>query len=227
MTVSCDFCNERQGFETIYNKIYGSRNRIVHETESFLVFPCMGQLRTGHLLISSKTHKNSIGMLSADTISELESLVADIADFFQDVYQQDLFCFEHGVLDDRGANGGCGIYHMHLHLIPADRKEFSSILQLVQGNNSNIVCPAQGLLDTCKYVVSKKTYVYFAFHEQLKKTDAFIAANNNNFFESQYMRKIICSVFGKTDWDWKKSKKPELSLLNTLESGYEFFHQCV
>jgi len=225
--MSCDFCDERQGLETIYNKIYGAKDRIIHETKSFSVFPCMGQLRKGHLLVASKAHKNAIGMLDPEAISELESLVADIAGFFRDVYQQDLFCFEHGVLDDQGANGGCGIYHMHLHLIPANHKEFFSMLELVRSNEANIVCPSQGLLDTRNCVAAKKTYIYLAVLDQMQKSDAFIVTNNNNFFESQYMRKIVCKVLGKTDWDWKKSKRPELELLNTLEKGYAYFHQCV
>lgn len=225
--MDCDFCNERQGLETIYNKIYGVRSRIVYETKSFSVFPCMGQLRTGHFLISSKVHKNAIGKLDTSAINELESLVEDIANFYQDIYQQDLICFEHGVLDDQGANGGCGIYHMHLHLVPANCMEFISILELIQSNESNIVCPSQGLLDTCDCVATKKTYIYFALLEQLTQLNAYIVTNNNNFFESQYMRKIVCKVFGKTNWDWKKIQKPEVAFLNTLEKGYAFFHQCV
>lgn len=225
--MDCDFCNERNGFETIYNKIYGSKNRIVHETKLFSVFPCMGQLRKGHFLISSKAHKNAIGMLDTSAISELKLLIDDVANLFRNIYQQDLVCFEHGVLDDQGVNGGCGIYHMHLHLVPANRKEFSSMLKLIQSNKDNIVYPSQGLLDTRDCVATKRTYIYLALHEQMHLSDAFIITNNNNFFESQYMRKIVCKVFGKADWDWKSSQTPEETFLNTLEKGYLFFHQCI
>lgn len=223
--MNCDFCDERQGLKTIYHKIYGPRDRTVYETRSFSVFPCMGQLRAGHLLISSKAHKNAIGMLDADAIRELEGLVAEIAGLFRDVYQKDLFCFEHGVLDDQGANGGCGIYHMHLHLIPAGRQEFSSILKLVQGNAGNIVRPAQGLADTRGCVSAQKTYIYLAFLGQTQTSDAFLVTSRDNYFESQYMRKAVCQVFGKADWDWRGNKEPEPALLNTLEKGYAYFHR--
>lgn len=222
--MSCDYCDEWQGLETIYTKIYGSRNRVVHETKSFLAFPCMGQLREGHLLIASRIHKNAIGMLDADTILELEGLIENVATFFQHTYQQDLLCFEHGVLNDQGDNGGCGIYHMHLHLIPANQAEFLSVLKLIQQDKANDVCPVQGLLDAHRYVSNQKTYIFFAFLSQMQKQDAFIVSNSDNFFESQYMRKIVSKVFKRTDWNWKKIKEPEVALLKTLDKGYSFFH---
>lgn len=52
--MKCDFCDERKGIQTIYNTIYGNYDRLAYETENFVVFPCMGQLREGHLLIASK-----------------------------------------------------------------------------------------------------------------------------------------------------------------------------
>lgn len=221
--MSCDFCDEQKGLETAYSRIYGDKRRIVHETNSFLVFPCMGQLREGHLLVSSKAHINAAGMLDEGAAGELEALVAEVAGFFRDVYRQDLLCFEHGVLDDEGTNGGCGIYHMHLHLIPANRREFLSALELVRNCDANMVSPSRGLRDTCGCVAAKKTYLYLAMLENLRRWDAFIVTNKNNYFESQYMRKIICKVFGETGWDWRERRNPELELLNTLEQGRGFF----
>lgn len=220
--MSCDYCDERQGIKTVYNKIYGSRDRIVYQTKSFLVFPCMGQLREGHLLVVSKAHVNAIGMLDTDTICELESLVVDIAAFFQDTYQQNLLCFEHGVLDDGGANGGCGIYHMHLHLLPASLKEFYEVLELIYSDKTNIVSPSLNLLDTCNFISNKKTYAYLSFWGQ-RERESFIVANCRNFFESQYMRKVVCKVIEKADWDWRHMDQPEENLISTLEKSYLFF----
>lgn len=223
--MSCDYCDERRGVETVYNKIYGSRNRMVYETNSFVVFPCMGQLREGHLLIASKAHRNSIGMLDADIIRELESLVSDTAAFFWETYQRDMLCFEHGVLDDDGANGGCGIYHMHLHVLPADQEEFSAVLQLVRKEETNFVSQAAGLLDTRHCIANQKTYIFLSLFSQMKKQDHFIITNRNNYFESQYMRKMICKVFGKPDWDWRRIERPEFELISTLEKSYAFFNK--
>lgn len=220
--MSCDYCDEQQGIETVYNRIYGSRNRIVYQTKSFLVFPCMGQLREGHLLAVSKAHVNAIGMLDMDTISELERLVSDIAAFFQDTYQQNLLCFEHGVLDDGGANGGCGIYHMHLHLLPANQKEFSEVLELLYSDKANIINPSAKLSDAYHYISNKKTYTYLSFLGQ-KKLNGYFVTNYRNFFESQYMRRIVCKVIGNPDWDWRHIKQPEKDLINTLNKSRLFF----
>lgn len=221
--MNCDYCDEMHGLETAYSRIYGAKSRIVRETKSFLVFPCMGQLRAGHLLIVSKAHKNAIGLLDEDTIKELDALVSEIAGFFQKTYQRDLLCFEHGVLDDHGTNGGCGISHMHLHLLPANQQEFLSAAELVQSNRTNVVCPAQGLLDTRHCVVNGKTYIFFSFLRHRQKQDSFIITSNNNSFESQYMRKIICRTIGKAEWDWRQIKAPEPELLSTFEKSYAFF----
>lgn len=220
--MSCDYCDERQGIETVYNRIYGSRNRTVYQTKSFFVFPCMGQLREGHLLAVSKVHVNAIGMLDMDAISELETLVADIAAFFQNTYQQNLLCFEHGVLDDAGSNGGCGIYHMHLHLLPANLKEFSEVLGLLYRDKENIINPSTKLSDAYDYISNKKTYTYLSFFSQ-EKLNNFFVTNHRNFFESQYMRRIVCKVIGKVDWDWRHVKQPEKDLIRTLDKSRLFF----
>lgn len=221
--MNCDYCNERQGIETVYNKIYGALNRIVYETRSFLVFPCMGQLREGHLLIVSKTHINAVGMLPLDDIDELNALIEDIALFFQNVYQKDLLCFEHGVLNDRGENGGCGIYHMHLHLIPANKNEFLKVLEYVCNDKTNIVSLSDSFQKTYNCVANAETYVYFSFYDNTKESSSFVVTNSKNYFESQYMRKIVGKVFGRTEWDWRKIKCREEELINTLEKGRLFF----
>lgn len=223
--MSCDYCDEMRGLETVYSSIYGFRDRVAHETKSFVVFPCMGQLREGHLLIASKSHINAIGMLGAGAVGELESLTAETARFFQDTYQKDLLCFEHGVLDDRGTSGGCGIYHMHLHLLPASQAEFSSLLELVRGDGTNHVRPARGLADTREPVSAGETYVFLSLLRQARTRDAFITTNSRNYFESQYMRKMVCRVFGKETWDWRQMDKPEPELIHTLEKSRAFFRR--
>lgn len=221
--MSCDYCDERQGIKTVYNKIYGSRDRIVYQTKSFLLFPCMGQLREGHLLAASKTHVNAIGMLDMNAVSELEALVVDVAAFFQNTYRQDLLCFEHGVLDDGGANGGCGIYHMHLHLLPASLKEFCEVMKFVCSDKSNVVRSSANFMDPHDCISNKKTYIYLSFFRQKQRAHSFIVTNRWNFFESQYMRKIICKVIGKAGWDWRHVQQPEEDLISTLGKSYSFF----
>ncbi|EOS24013.1 hypothetical protein C806_02452 [Lachnospiraceae bacterium 3-1] len=215
--MSCDYCDEREGIETVYNKIYGDRNRVLCETEHFSIFPCMGQLREGHLLIVSKEHINAMGMLKKDILAELESLVFRIGNLYENLYQKNALCFEHGVLNDNGNNGGCGIYHMHLHLVPIRDGEFQAILSEVKNKNTNKIYLSQNLEDTCKCITEKKTYVFLGLFDSGQKKESYIVNNSENYFESQYIRKVVCRVFGKKEWDWKKIKCKERTFLRTLE----------
>lgn len=222
--MNCDYCNERNGIRTVYHEIYGDRDRVVYESERFVVFPCMGQLREGHLLIVSKAHINAIGLLDADAVRELEGLIAEVGRFFKAVYRRELLCFEHGVLGDTGENGGCGIYHMHLHLLPMDQDEFSAVLNCVQGQEENVVHTIQALSDTCDPVARGKTYVFLAqVGDDAQTRESYIITRENNYFVSQYMRKVICDVLGKTEWDWRQIKTAEPEFLNTLEKSRAFF----
>lgn len=219
----CDYCNEREGIKTIYNEIYGLKNRTVYETEHFIVFPCMGQLREGHLLIVSKKHINAIGMLNGNIIKELEELVLTVSEFYIKEYGGDVFCFEHGVINDSGTNGGCGIYHMHLHLIPIKGNEFNLILDKVKEQEGNKIYPHKRMIDTCQCIVDKHTYVYISQISNKQFREECIVTNNDNYFESQYMRKVVSDVFGNLEWDWRKIINEEPDFLKTLEKTRCFF----
>ena len=170
--MNCDFCDEINNIETIYNKIYGGKSRVVCSTEHFIVFPCMGQLREGHLLIISKKHINAIGLLDVLAMEELRRLLFAIVGYFKNEYGKELLCFEHGALSDDGSYGGCGIFHMHLHLLPIIYDEFLGILNYVKNQDTNAVNQVRDLTDTRQYAQSSKTYiflscigvVYFAHH---------------------------------------------------------------
>lgn len=221
--MKCDYCDERKGVKTVYNEIYGSRNRIVYETKNFWVFPCLGQLKEGHLLIALKNHVNAIGMLGRDEITELENLIFMIKKFFKQEYGTDLLCFEHGTLDDNGNNGGCGIYHMHLHLLPANKYEFFGIRDKIQEDSTNEITSIDGLSETCIKVSENKTYILLmrVYEEQTKQV--YIITNKQNYFVSQYMRKITGEIFGRTDWDWHEKKQEEVEFLETMEKSRRFF----
>lgn len=221
--MSCDFCNERVGIETVYNKIYGNRNRIVYETELFMVFPCLGQLREGHLLIVSKEHINAMGMLDKDNLKELENLILLIGNFYKKTYNMSVLCFEHGVLDDDGSSGGCGIYHMHLHLVPIRENEFLKVVDEVDRQGTNKVHPAQKLEDTCQCIAEGNTYVFFSLFKREQKKEMYIVNNSENYFESQYFRRVVATVFSSEEWDWKMIKDEEETFLRTLEKCRVFF----
>lgn len=221
--MSCDYCDEQKGIKTVYHEIYGGISRIVFKTKNFIVFPCLGQLREGHLLIASKAHINAIGMLPDDLMQEIDALILQIGQFFREVYHQEVLCFEHGVLGDEGANGGCGIYHLHLHLLPATHKEFSTVLDHVKNHNANQLFKAQEIMDTRRCVALQNTYVFLAYGNEGGLQESYLITNADNYFVSQYMRRIVSEILGKLDWNWRDNQHIETTFLRTLEKSKTFF----
>lgn len=97
--MKCDYCKEfRRGFLEIEKENFG--NRILFETENFLVFPTLGQIVEGYLLIASKEHYLNIGEIPLELYPELEKLQHKVRKVLEDNYYTPLF-FEHGPASDR------------------------------------------------------------------------------------------------------------------------------
>lgn len=222
----CDFCDEKEGVKTVFNEIYDIKDRLIFETESFRLFPCMGCLREGHLLIASKKHYNAIGALDSKVMIELQVLIQKVVDFYRTKYKSETVIFEHGVTDDSGKTGGCGISHMHLHLLPMSREEFDSVSEIVNNSKKNTVRQIETLREVQKLYENQKTYILLSFLDSKDKKiphNSCLITSDINHFESQYMRKIVSEVIKKREWDWKKIKNPEPEFINTFSSARAYF----
>jgi diadenosine tetraphosphate (Ap4A) HIT family hydrolase len=114
----CDFCNEFAGGENnaFYARYHEApRSRVVLATENFKVFPSIGQLFEGYLLIAPISHFTALDEMPVDLVAELADIQRQVGTALSGIYGP-CVCFEHGA---RGPlNGGCGIYHAHLHTAP-------------------------------------------------------------------------------------------------------------
>src|SRR5712692_1763618 len=114
----CDFCNEFAGgtsnaFHSRYHET--PRRRVLFATENFRVFPSIGQLLEGYLLISSLAHYTTMDEMPTELVAELAAVCGHVRTVLSRIYGPCIY-FEHG---SRGPlNGGCGIYHAHLHATP-------------------------------------------------------------------------------------------------------------
>ncbi|GAI58450.1 unnamed protein product, partial [marine sediment metagenome] len=97
----CCLCMELKGEldSEFYHRYQGvPPNRIIAETENFVVLPSIGQIVEGYLLIVTKAHRGSMGCLSDVEIIELEGLMERTRFLLTRMYGRPLF-FEHGVVD--------------------------------------------------------------------------------------------------------------------------------
>ena len=114
--MNCQFCEE---FETKILTINNKKiSRILFASDNFFVFPSLGQIVEGYLLISPKNHHLSIAQIPNNLYFELEELKNKVKKVLTDNYQKPLF-FEHGPIS-KYEKGGCCIDHAHLHCVPAE-----------------------------------------------------------------------------------------------------------
>lgn len=127
---SCKYCNFIQGNSSL---VY---DKIIDETENFVVVPTLGSLLPGWQLICPKKHYLNTTMLTRDEKLEFNKLLAERVEATIDLYQKKVVIFEHGAVVNNSLVG-CGIDHAHVHVVPVDfdlleavrldEKSFSSI----------------------------------------------------------------------------------------------------
>ena len=196
----CAFCEE---FDTGILKLgrVELKYRKLFETENFMVFPALGQIVEGYLLIAPKEHYVGIANIPEGLFYELEYVSNVVKNVLRKNYlykgwKCTPLLFEHGSIS-RDKKAGCCLEHAHLHIvpirIPSDniKKELSEKLQ-------------------CEEIIS-----YNQIKIQLKRGRPYIFYESNEgeryLFDvnedlpSQYMRRVIAKNIGQEDrWDWRK-----------------------
>lgn len=82
----------------------------VVESDNFRVFPTLGQIVEGYLLIVPKEHYACIGAMPEPILEELIELKQEVDKRVTKAYQKPIY-FEHGGI-------GQTIFHAHMHVIP-------------------------------------------------------------------------------------------------------------
>jgi|SRR3989344_1835137 len=197
----CLFCNEFDlGSFVVQNQNYGSR--ILSESDNFLVFPALGQIVEGYLLLASKKHHIGIGQVPEILYPELESVLSKVRRVLLEAYASPLF-FEHGPTSNI-KKGGCCLVHAHIHAVPVQ---------------------VDLLLALSKHFKYEKIKSLKALKEQFNKGVPYYFYESNigerYLFEvpeivpSQYIRRVIAAEIGKPErWDWRNYYGIE-ELLNT------------
>jgi len=206
----CDFCNELDGSKE--NEFFRKYNdipcRILKLSENFSIFPSLGQLTPDHLLIVSNSHYNSIGQLEVSKREELNRIIKRCS-VFMDKYLIDnienkthkVLFFEHGVFDDNGSNGGCGISHLHLHSLCYSIDSFHVLIKNIENDHKENVKQISDIFtETANHHIDKQTYLLLMFDDM-----KYIITSRNNIFESQYLRRKIAESMGQNQWNWKNA----------------------
>lgn len=135
----CSYCAEIRGInEDSYflSEVAASLkkpSRYLFTSKTFLVFPSVGALVPGHLLIAPKRHITAMAHLSKDELYELNGVISELRYLLSKIYNKNLVLMEHGTRFDRCSSGAC-VSHAHIHILPSE----ISLSNLIHGNKMSI-----------------------------------------------------------------------------------------
>ena len=218
-SIHCDFCDELSG--GVDNAFYAryresTRSRILFATENFRAFPTIGQLVEGYVLVVPVSHYSALDEMPSELLPELAAFCGSVRTAISQSYGPSV-CFEHGAR--KPLNGGCGIYHAHLHIVPWNSP--NSPRDLAAELKESFPCrKLETLADLAVDSDGKSPYL---FYEDTDHNRYRFSVGN---LPSQYMRRLVAESLGIPDWDWRAAGREE-RLLATLNRLSERFNACV
>ena len=192
----CCFCKEFKEKEMPGEFIEHShiQNRIIQETKSFIVIPSVSPITQGHIMILPKYHIKSMAQINPENIGELISIFSNVSNKLKNKLGDYIF-FEHGI--GKSKQGGCGVDHAHLHLLPVQEKYFNSLIE-------NITKDFQLVkeIDLSHFIINVAHHDSYLMMGNSSSSDVLYSINNN--IPSQYLRQKIALITNSNPSDWKQ-----------------------
>ncbi|EGH98001.1 HIT family protein [Pseudomonas syringae] len=196
MKDTCVFCRELSGSrDTNFARLYPEfSSRVIAETDDLVVFPCIGQLAPGHSLVVTKVHYSNF----VDAFGALPDLAFQLNTILKSAHgllgfaSKDTLYFEHGAITTE--DGGCGIYHAHLHVVPqAGGIKVGSL----SGNDTQNF---ESFIEAYFSISSDKPYALIGSEQSGFNTESL-----NIAIPSQTIRRKVASELGCPVWDWREA----------------------
>ena len=159
-------------------------------TKNFVVLPALGPLMPGHVLVISRKHFLSLASMGIEAISEYFDISETLSNKF---LTNDFIEIEHGSIETECA--GASVIHAHVHWIPG----LGNFYTMLEG----CLKPLQKVATLTDLVGSNLPYIYLRGGE---KPPRFYEAYS---LEMQFMRRRICELLGRGDWNWRKYPHPD------------------
>lgn len=190
---NCRFCpelnNQPNDFDKITNHIF--RTRFIRESPNFVVFPTLGSLQVGHLLIVPKGHFLSFGHMNNVLFDEAETLLEDTRQILETTFHKSVIFFEHGTLSNH-SRGGCCIDHAHIHAIPAD-------VNLTRKLNETYLSQTINYLhELTRPIMNSSSYLFYEHSDRSRYL------YNAPMVVSQYLRQLLAIELQiPEEWNWR------------------------
>lgn len=186
----CPYCEElEKGYLEIGDFHFG--NRMLYLSPNFVVFPTVGQIVEGYLLIASRVHYLGIGQVPDSLYDELEEVKGLVKNVLIAEYGPSVIFFEHGPASEV-RKGGCCIEHAHLHCVPVEVDIFPELSAHFQPQQIYDFARLKNLF------ANGIPYLYWENAQGQRFVFAVAEA-----IIPQYLRQIIANKIGKIErWDW-------------------------
>jgi diadenosine tetraphosphate (Ap4A) HIT family hydrolase len=192
MMTSCDFCVEAVSgkINPTYVGEIGQTSRILSSWRSFYLVPTISPIVKNHILLIPKRHVTAQTHLSLEESEEFAFIEREItAKLIQE--ETSVVFFEHGI--GRGAAGGCGVSHCHIHVMPLDQSIAESFIQRFQ--RLEVGATSKGL--TSISATQSYTYVH------LESGTSAISMVREGIFPSQFLRNLLEDTLGMPHSNWR------------------------
>lgn len=208
---SCCFCQEitSQKMPENFRQKSSYETRIFEEDDNYIAIPTISPITEGHILILPKRHLNSISQIESIKHKNFLSFTEKIISLINSKYGQTIF-FEHGI--GKNKEGGCGVSHAHLHIMPIGSEEICKIKEDIS-KNYNI----KFMNDIKMLFQINHDESYLLFGHSFEKLFCYIGDD----IPSQYLRRIITKHKNLHRFDWKELFNWDIfnSTLASLNSG--------
>jgi len=183
----CPFCKAIA--ERHMNEAGGRvENTPLYESPSFVVFPALGPVVPGHVVVVSKQHRPSFASLTNTELCEYDALAHDLLPRMPFACAQPIEA-EHGATDIDA--GGATVVHAHMHWFPADVDIVSSLEGTMRKSLSGLnVVDLAGLPD--------EPYVF------VRRKGAYSHVFVDDGIPSQLLRRLVSDAASDGQWDWRK-----------------------
>ncbi|HUU40155.1 MAG TPA: hypothetical protein VMW42_04365 [Desulfatiglandales bacterium] len=221
----CTFCSELSGQTRISNYFrlvgHSAKSRIIWKNSEFALIPSLGSLVEGHMLLIPTYHAFSFANLPITSLESAENLIASIMRFFGENGQQ-VLVFEHGAVilagsdyEKRVKRARCGACtdHAHIHILPSVSPELVvSKIERMRIHMNRTVLENLGKL---RGQVDPALPYIFIGGSDIESWLIFML----EYVPSQFMRKLVSSSIGLTEWDWRQFPRINLVQKTIQEIG--------
>ncbi len=210
----CPFCDEfysnnsSQFYLSVGSEI-DCRNRILMESPNWCVFPTLGCLTVGYVLLVAKKHYSSLANMKPEFIAEMLLLKTRVEKVISERLGTKCLTFEHGTTSP-SASGANSVDHVHIHVVPYVEPIWTSLC-------------AGTTLDDCIHIESyeklqdewkKKPPVSYLLFQDVDQKIYYLPDASK--LSSQFFRKCLAPHLNVDCWDWRRENYKD-NIVKTID----------